>query len=72
MIETLSKVQLARKDVLKILKQARLMNSQLEFLQSFVNDLLDHTKLKSGSLTLESMPFSVESVLKNIHEIFQP
>ena len=48
------------------------MFSQMEFLQSFISDLLDLRQLKSGSIFLVKEDFSVVSVIKNLCEIFNP
>ena len=48
------------------------MMSSIEFMQSFVNDLLDLRQLKFANLELENKPFDLVSILRNIAEIFSP
>ena len=48
------------------------MMSQLEFLQGFVDDLLDLGQLKSGDFTLTRAPFDMVEVLELIVGIFSP
>ena len=54
------------------MKYCSLMLSSIEFMQSFVNDLLDLRLMKFASLELENKPFDLVSILKNIAEIFSP
>lgn len=48
------------------------MLSQLEFLQSFVADMLDLRQLKSGIFNLAKEPFEIASMLQYLHDIFEP
>ena len=54
------------------IKYCGLMMSSIEFMQSFVNDLLDLRQLKFANLELENKPFDLVSILRNIAEIFSP
>ena len=54
------------------IKYCGLMLSSIEFMQSFVNDLLDLRQLKFANLELENKPFDLVSILRNIAEIFSP
>ena len=48
------------------------MMSQLEFLQSFIEDLLDLRQLKNGEFTLVNQAFNVAQVVTHVCNIFQP
>ena len=48
------------------------MQSSVEFMQSFVNDLLDLRQMKLANFCLEYKPFDLISTLRNIAEIFEP
>ena len=47
------------------LGQVRKMRSAAEGLLGVLNDVLDFSKIEAGQLRLESLPFSIESVLEN-------
>ena len=53
-----------------MLKYCSFMLSQLEFLQSFVNDLLDMAKLKNGAFSLNLERLCVFDVIKFVYSIF--
>ena len=50
----------------------RIVLSQLEFLHSFIADLIDLRQLKVGAFSLEPKPFSLVGLLKSINAIFKP
>ena len=49
----------------------RIVLSQLEFLHSFIADLIDLRQLKVGAFSLEPKPFSLVGLLKGINAIFK-
>ena len=49
-----------------------LVVSSVEFMQSFVNDLLDLRQLKFNTLKLEYEPFDFVGLMRNIGQIFAP
>lgn len=54
----------------QILRYCKLMMSQLTFIESFVEDLLDLNQLKDGKLTLAKSVFDPNEVFKLICDIF--
>ena len=61
-----------RGKISKALQLCDIMNSQLEFLQGFVEDLLDLGQIKTGLFTLVRQPFELVSIIKVITQIFRP
>jgi len=72
MIEWLTGPRLDRTKAPQSLKYCTIMLSQLEFLQSFVNDLLDLAQLKNGVFSLNLERLRVQDVIEFVHTIFQP
>mmetsp|Transcript_7417 Transcript_7417/g.8967 ORF Transcript_7417/g.8967 Transcript_7417/m.8967 type:complete len:137 (-) Transcript_7417:1449-1859(-) len=56
----------------KCVEYCGVMLSQLQFLSSFVDDLLDLGMLKSGTFTLTSEAFDITKVIKMIYDLFSP
>ena len=54
------------------LKYCELISNQLQFLQSFIEDLIDLRMLQTGKFSLTNEPFDVVSILKQICNIFRP
>ena len=50
----------------------KLVTSQLNFLETFVADLLDLRQLKEGVFSLTNEPFDLFCVMRNIFKIFSP
>ena len=48
------------------------MTSQLEFLQSFVDDLLDLSQIRNGVFSLSREEFNITDMIKLILSIFRP
>lgn len=46
--------------------------SQLEFMQSFVEDLLDFRQLKDGKFLLTNAIFNPNEVMQAVIQIFKP
>lgn len=53
-------------------KYGNLMMSQLHFVQSFVDDLLDMKQMEAGVFTLASHQFDIRQVFQSISSIFDP
>ena len=49
-----------------------LVETQLTFMQTFVNDLLDLQKIESGEFKLNNAVFDPNQALKLVHTIFAP
>ena len=45
---------------------------QLEFLQSFIEDLIDLRMIKTGKFSLEYEPFDIMEVMSLIYSVFMP
>ena len=69
-IEMMSSVPFNLAELPKCIQYCELMMSQLEFVQSFVNDLLDLQMLDSGKFNLNMEPFDIQSVIKLMFSIF--
>ena len=48
------------------------MMGQLNFLMSFVDDLIDLRQLSEGQFRLQEAPFNLQNVLELIFDIFTP
>jgi len=70
MLEWLSQTPMSRTRVSQSFNYCTIMLSQLEFLQSFVNDLLDLAQLKNGAFSLVLERLNVFSVIEFIYTIF--
>ena len=68
----LNKIPFDPQNIPKSSNYCDLIMSQLHFMESFVEDLLDLRQLKEGMFTLVNKAFDVVSVLKNISMIFTP
>lgn len=53
-------------------KYLKLVHSQLNFCQSFVDDLLDFRQLKDGAFNLTNAVFDPNEVISLIFNIFKP
>ena len=42
-----------------------------EILLTLINDILDYSKIKDGKITLESYPFNLIELIKNISSLFR-
>ena len=71
-IDMLSKIPSGTPYKHEMTRYSKLIMSQLEFLQSFVEDLLDLRMLESGKFTLTREPFDIVEIVKNICNIFRP
>ena len=56
----------------QVLKYTTLMMSQLVFIQSFVEDLLDLRQMSDGVFSLVAEPFDLIEVLNGICSVFDP
>mmetsp|Transcript_36915 Transcript_36915/g.48522 ORF Transcript_36915/g.48522 Transcript_36915/m.48522 type:complete len:110 (+) Transcript_36915:945-1274(+) len=50
----------------------KLMLNHLEFVRSFVDDMLDLRMLKNGAFDLQKGPFDVMSTISEIRQLFLP
>lgn len=46
------------------------IDSSAKFLLSIVNDILDMSKIESGKIQIESRPFSMDNLLRQLSNIF--
>ena len=71
-IDCLERVPNPTQDILEAIKFCKLVMSLLNFLMSFVDDLIDLRQIHDGGFLLEQRPFLVQKVLKVIFDIFEP
>ena len=71
-IEIIGADTFKRKQIKLVLKNCRIMTSQLEFLQSFVDDLLDLSQIRNGVFSLSREEFNITDMIKLILSIFRP
>ena len=55
-----------------MVRYLKLMKSQLYFMQSFVDDLLDLKMLRGGTFKLNTASFDPNKVISLVQRIFQP
>ncbi len=48
-----------------------MINAQLEFLESFINDLIDLRKLRDGKFALAKEPIDFASIISSVCDIFK-
>ena len=56
----------------EVIRYLKLMKSQLYFMQSFVDDLLDLKMLREGTFKLNTAAFDPNKVISLVQRIFQP
>ena len=56
----------------RVLHNLKLVDSQLKFILSFVDDLLDLRQLRDGIFNLKNAPFNPNEVFEEILNIFSP
>ena len=71
-IEIFKNPPLSALDTIRAEKDCRLMMGQLNFLMSFVDDLIDLRQLSEGQFRLLKEPFNLQKVLELIFDIFTP
>jgi len=56
----------------QVSRYLKLMMSQMTFMQSFVEDLLDYRQIKDGVFTLNYAQFDPNEVIELVRNIFEP
>ena len=54
----------------EVIRYLKLMKSQMNFMQSFVDDLLDLRAMREGSFKLTIAPFNPNQVIDFVYSIF--
>ena len=71
-LAVLNSVPFEVKKLPQTIAYCNLITTQLNFIETFVADLLDLRQLKEGFFSLTNAPFNIHSVLQNILTIFAP